>query len=176
MEDIKFGQRDEAKVDTSVSQIDRTEAIEAVSSVSPVVPIDAGYDTGYADGLAAGREAGHAAGVRDAMKLAALERTEVLEAAEAKHAKALEALTSRHARVTAATAARHAAVVQGAEDKTADALSDTAEAEIEADASYLVAVQDVLMILDERIDRGHADGRLEAVEIRSTIATAFGVV
>lgn len=149
-----------------------------VEDHNPPVSADLGYDKGYADGLVAGRKDGHEvgyeaglaagreAGLREASEAADVKHAKALEAADAKHEKALEAVEAEHAKELKALMSKHVRALKSARDDEADVTADTAR---------LAAVQEILALLDERIDRGHADGRLAIVDVRNVIATAFEV-
>ncbi len=149
------------------------DSAEAISAVAAVAPTDSGYDRGYAEGHKAGLIEGHAAGAREASEAAETKYAKALDAVKERHDKALEALTSKSARAVATVAARHAKALKGAQDEATDALADTAEAEDVADIARIVTVEEVLALVDARIDHGHADGRLAAVDVRNLIAEHF---
>jgi hypothetical protein len=87
--------------------------------------------------------------------------------------KVLEALASKSAKAASIVEKRHAKMLQGAQDDTAEALADTAEADEFAVTARLVAIQEVLDLLDARIGRGHNDGRLAVMDVRDLIVAHF---
>lgn len=133
-----------------------------VKDREPPAPVDLGYDKGHVDGYAVGVVDGREAGMREASEAAAAEHAKALEAAEARHEKTLEALASRHDKA-----------LKQLRSVRADAAEAHSEVEVEADTARFAAVQEILTILDARINHGHADGRLAVMDARDLIAAAF---